>query len=43
MDLQECIDLVWKDILQEDRKNFTPEFRENVIETIKKIRALPHF
>ncbi|MFX0141419.1 MAG: hypothetical protein ACFFDN_47715 [Candidatus Hodarchaeota archaeon] len=39
MNLKEAEDLVWKEILQEDKENFTPEFRETVIKIIKQIRS----
>jgi len=37
MDLKEAEVLVWKEILQEDKESFTPEFRKNVLKTIKNI------
>ena len=37
MNLKECNDLVWEEILQEEKENFTPEFRERVLKTIKRI------
>ena len=33
-------DLIWKDILQEDKDNFTPEFRQKVKATIEKIEMM---
>jgi len=35
---QRALDLVWNQILQEDRENYTPEFRENVKWVLKVIR-----
>ena len=32
--------LIWKDILQEDKDNFTPEFNQKVRETIEKIEMM---
>lgn len=32
--------LIWKDILQEDSDNFSPEFRHNVRVTIEKIEMM---
>ena len=37
MDLKEAEALVWKEILIEDKENFTPEFQNQVLETLKKI------
>lgn len=34
-----ALDLVWDQILQEERKNFTPEFRENVKWVVKTIKG----
>lgn len=32
--------LIWKDILQEDKENFTPEFQKKVRDTIQKIEIM---
>ena len=40
MDIQKAEKLVWKEILQENKENFTPEFQDKVLEIIKKIRKL---
>ena len=32
--------LIWKDILQEDKENFTPEFQKQVRDTIQKIEIM---
>ena len=37
MNLKECDDLVWEEILQEDKECFTPEFRSRVLKAIKRI------
>ena len=37
MNLKECDALVWDEILQEDKENFTPEFRMGVLNAIKRI------
>lgn len=37
MNLKECDDLVWEEILREDKENFTPEFRRQVLNVIQKI------
>lgn len=37
MNLKECNDLVWDEILQEQKENFTPEFRKDVLTVIKRI------
>lgn len=37
MDLKEAEKLVWKEILQETKENFTMAFRDHVLETLKKI------
>lgn len=38
LSLEDAEKMVWKDILEEDITNFTPEFQELVREVIKKIR-----
>ena len=38
--LENIENLIWKDILQEDKENFTPEFREKVRKTIEKIEIM---
>jgi len=40
MDLKTAERLVWKKILMEDKENFTPEFQEQVIETLKIIMGI---
>jgi len=37
VNLKECDDLVWEEILQQDKENFTPEFRMKVLNVIQKI------
>ena len=37
MNLKECDDLVYSEILQEDKEVFTPEFRTTVLGVIKRI------
>jgi len=35
---ERALDLVWDQVLQEERENFTPEFRENVKWVVNTIR-----
>ncbi len=37
MNLKECDDLVWEEILQEEKENFTPEFRDRVLKAVIRI------
>lgn len=37
--MKEAEELVWREILQEDKDNFTPEFRAKVIKVIQKIKG----
>ena len=37
---KEAENLMWKDILEEDRPNFTENFQSSVLEAVRKIREL---
>ena len=40
LNIKECEELVWNEILEENPENFTPEFQEQVLNAIRKIREM---